>query len=504
MAAGDPRGLEAAYRRYADRLYAYCRSLLKDADAALDAVHDTFLIASQHAGDLRDPARLQSWLYTIARRECLRALRARKRGAPLPEDDEPAAEPVNPTRALEAEQVRELVASAVAGLNEGDREVIELAVRHELSAAEVGTVLGVSPSHAHARLSRARMQLHRALGALLLARSGGRRCPALAELTRGWNGSFTPLLRKRVSRHVEKCAVCTESQQELLDPAKLLPAYAALPFLPAPELLWSRLEASASAMGAGPGGAPPGQAQPAQTPAGQAPPAQAPPGRAPSGQAPPPTLVMPAVPGTLPASPVHGPPPPQPVAAPDRRLPVVAAAASLALLVLLLGAGGLWLTGAFDPAPAAAPYGPEPGLGVAGSPTASATASPTGEPPAASTAAPTTTAPPATAPPSTTTSAPTPIAFSITAAVDFDCTLGTLYRVSVTAESTVELAAAQLHWTAPAPHQVDMTLSGPRSAEGKTGLIIILEPAVTWWVVAHAADGRETQTEPVAVTDPCP
>jgi len=72
------------------------------------------------------------------------------------------------------------------------------------------------------------------------------------------------------------------------------------------------------------------------------------------------------------------------------------------------------------------------------------------------------------------------------------------------AESTVELAAAQLHWTAPAPQQVDMTLGGPQSAEGVTVPIIVLEPAVTWWVEARAADGRETQTEPVAVTDPCP
>ena len=75
MLAGDPRGLEGAYRRYADRLYAYCRGVLHDADAAGDVVHDTFIIAAQRVGDLRDPARLRSWLYTVARHECLRALR---------------------------------------------------------------------------------------------------------------------------------------------------------------------------------------------------------------------------------------------------------------------------------------------------------------------------------------------------------------------------------------------------------------------------------------------
>src|SRR5262245_61676900 len=89
MAAGDPAGLEAVYRRYADRRYTYARSIVDDSDTAADVVQDTFVIAQERVRQLRDPARLGSWLYTIARNECLARLRARKRTVMLAESHEP-------------------------------------------------------------------------------------------------------------------------------------------------------------------------------------------------------------------------------------------------------------------------------------------------------------------------------------------------------------------------------------------------------------------------------
>ena len=49
MVRGDPRGLDGAYQRYADRLYAYCRGSAARSRRGTDAdvVHDTFLIASR-------------------------------------------------------------------------------------------------------------------------------------------------------------------------------------------------------------------------------------------------------------------------------------------------------------------------------------------------------------------------------------------------------------------------------------------------------------------------
>ena len=54
---------------------------LSEPDAE-DVVQNTWLRAFEHLDDVRDPARVSSWLVTIARRECLKALRSGRREVP--------------------------------------------------------------------------------------------------------------------------------------------------------------------------------------------------------------------------------------------------------------------------------------------------------------------------------------------------------------------------------------------------------------------------------------
>ena len=117
--------------------------------------------------------------------------------------------------------LRELLTSALNGLNRGDREVIELSLRHDLTGAELAGALGVPLNQAHALASRARAQLERALGALLVARTGRRSCGDLDAILGGWDGQLTSLMRKRVSRHIESCETCTERKRRELSPATL-------------------------------------------------------------------------------------------------------------------------------------------------------------------------------------------------------------------------------------------------------------------------------------------
>ena len=222
IVAGDPAGLTAAYENYAPALYTYCRSLLRDADDAADALHDTFIVASQKLDGLRDPERLRPWLYAVARNECLRLLKARRRTVTLEDNYEVDDESADVTVGVRAEELRDLVRAALDGLNPGDREILDLSMRHELNGAELGAALGVSANHAHALLSRARGQVEVALGALLVARAGSEDCTVLAELLRDWDGHFNTLIRKRVNRHIEGCEVCRERRGVELQPAMLL------------------------------------------------------------------------------------------------------------------------------------------------------------------------------------------------------------------------------------------------------------------------------------------
>ena len=223
IVAGDPAGIAAAYDHYALPLYAYCRSLLNEPTDAADAVQDTFVVAASKLAGLRDPDRLRPWLYAVARNECRRWLRGRAGPASAEDAEERADETaVFSTAALEQAQLRKTVQVALDGLNPGQREVIELSLRHEFYGADLADALGVPLNQAHALASRARTQFETALGALLVARSGQGSCSELAEMLEGWDGHLTALLRKQVKRHIERCEVCGERRRRDLSPAALL------------------------------------------------------------------------------------------------------------------------------------------------------------------------------------------------------------------------------------------------------------------------------------------
>ena len=219
IVAGDPVGLAEAYDKYAVPLHSYCRSLLREPADAADAVQDTFLVATAKLRSLRDPGKLRSWLYAVARNECLRRLRAGHALSALEEAADMPTETAEVSIAAERAELQALVRAAIDGLNPGEREIIELSLVHELDADEVPEALGVSRNHAHAQLSRARSQLERSLGALVVARTGRRACPVLEAMLTGWDGQMTVLMRKRISRHIEQCDVCGERKRRELTPA---------------------------------------------------------------------------------------------------------------------------------------------------------------------------------------------------------------------------------------------------------------------------------------------
>jgi RNA polymerase sigma factor (sigma-70 family) len=224
IVVGDPTGLAAAYDRYAPALHAYCRSLLAEPADAADAVQDTFVVAASKLDGLRDPDRLRPWLYAVARNECHRRLRARARITDLDETGEVTDASPHVGAGAERGELRDLVRSAIAGLNPGEREVIELSLRHELDGPDLAGALGVPLNQAHALASRARGQLERSLGALLVARTGRETCAELDAMLADWDGELTVLLRKRVSRHIENCDICGERKRRELSPAMLLSA----------------------------------------------------------------------------------------------------------------------------------------------------------------------------------------------------------------------------------------------------------------------------------------
>jgi RNA polymerase sigma factor (sigma-70 family) len=224
VAAGDPGGLAEAYDRYAAALYAYCRTMLREPADAADVVQDTFVIAASRLSGLRNPDRLRSWLYAVARNECHRRMRGGEEQAPLEEALDVSDAGADLSAGAEQAELRALVRQAMTGLGPAEREVLQLQLSQGLDSGEVASVLAVPRNHAHALLSRARDQLETALGVLVVARAGRRNCPALDELLTDWDGQLTILLRKRVNRHIERCPACSERRRQGMAPTMFLGA----------------------------------------------------------------------------------------------------------------------------------------------------------------------------------------------------------------------------------------------------------------------------------------
>jgi RNA polymerase sigma factor (sigma-70 family) len=224
IVAGDPAGLAEAYDKYARVLYSYSKTFLREPADAADVVHDTFVIAAGNLDRLRDPERLRPWLYAVTRNLCLRKLRAEKAVAAEWADIDFAPEGSEDSDIggeAERAELRALLRAAGGGLNSGERDIIELRLWQGLDTAEAAAVLGITRAHAHLLMSRGRDQLTASVGALLVARTGRDECATLDHLLSGWDGELTVLLRKRLSRHIEHCDICSDRRRRELQPALL-------------------------------------------------------------------------------------------------------------------------------------------------------------------------------------------------------------------------------------------------------------------------------------------
>ena len=260
---GDREAFAQVYDTYADRLHDFAYSMLRQREDAMDAVADAFVTTAERLDQLRDPERLRPWLYSIVRRECLRRLKQRSRTA-YTDDDAMLDLPdqgAGPEAMAETTALQALVWDAAAGLNERDRAMLDLHLRQGLDGAELGEAMDMTADNAYVSLSRLRDQVERSIGALLVARTARHTCDDLDGVLGDWDGEYTPLVRKRVARHVDKCAACTRRRVALASPAALLagvPAFAAPAMLRDRVLEDSRLVSALSARsGSGGGSLPP-------------------------------------------------------------------------------------------------------------------------------------------------------------------------------------------------------------------------------------------------------
>lgn len=226
---GDQAAFGELFARWSDRCYDVARRIVHDDGIAAEVAQDVFLVAWQQLGTLREPSAFGGWVLRSARNRALNRLERERRSVAVA-DDAPVLAGLTaqdaPDREAEAAMIaldhRELVDAATVVLGEREASVLDLHLRHGLSAAELAEELGVTPNNAHQLIFRTKRKLAAGIRAWVLVRGGRPSCPALAAALEGAGAqAFGQEAVRVVGDHVEGCEECADRQAAVLDPAAL-------------------------------------------------------------------------------------------------------------------------------------------------------------------------------------------------------------------------------------------------------------------------------------------
>ncbi|MFE6716230.1 sigma-70 family RNA polymerase sigma factor [Streptomyces albidoflavus] len=201
-----------------------------------DIVQDTMVAVIRALPELRDTAKFRSWLVAIAVRQLTDARRRARSGRLTTlehAEERHAPEPDFATlfllrQSLTAEQRQ--VAAATAWLDPAHRDLLSLwwlEACGRLSRKEIATAMELPTAHLAVQVKRMKTQLDVAR-TVVRALSRAPRCAELTELAGPGDPTPSPLLRKRIARHLRSCEPCGHSAGRLVSPERLL---AGLPLL---------------------------------------------------------------------------------------------------------------------------------------------------------------------------------------------------------------------------------------------------------------------------------
>ncbi|MCS7153248.1 MAG: sigma-70 family RNA polymerase sigma factor [Bacteroidia bacterium] len=157
---------EVLVRLHYDRVKGWLRRWVRDEALAADLTQETFLQAWKNIHAFRGEAKFSSWLYAIARRLALRALRKQASMVALPwvwetlEDVELAEE----ASMQSVEEIEAALKAAEEKLSAAQRVVWQAVWREGLSYKAVAARLGIRENTVKAHIHQIRQRLRRFLG----------------------------------------------------------------------------------------------------------------------------------------------------------------------------------------------------------------------------------------------------------------------------------------------------------------------------------------------------
>lgn len=164
VAMEDVRAFEALYRAYHPRLRRFLRGMLRQPTMVDEVLDDTMLVAWRKAHTFDATSRVSTWLFAIAYRQALKALRRLDWSLPDPIDEPAAPRDHEPDGELAHSQLREQLDAVLAQLTPEHRAVIDLTYFHGYSCKEIAEVVGCPVATVKTRMFYARRHMKTLLG----------------------------------------------------------------------------------------------------------------------------------------------------------------------------------------------------------------------------------------------------------------------------------------------------------------------------------------------------
>lgn len=174
VAGHDHGAFEALYREYYPRLWRFLDRVTRQPQLVEEILDDTMLVVWRKAASYNLRSKVSTWIFGIAFRRALKALKRRDVPVEYDPDETPDTSTAGPEGAMLQHEMRAVIAQALASLSPDHRAVIELTYFQGCSCSEIADIMGCPVNTVKTRMFHAR----RRLKILIAERTGEEEWPA--------------------------------------------------------------------------------------------------------------------------------------------------------------------------------------------------------------------------------------------------------------------------------------------------------------------------------------
>jgi RNA polymerase sigma-70 factor (ECF subfamily) len=164
VASGDRRAFESLYRAYHAPLTRFLFNMTRRPFLVEEVLNDTLFFVWEHPERFNGASRLSTWIFAIAYRKALGALR--RQDTPVEDKGAEArpSEESGPEGRLGESQTAQALRAAMDQLSADHRAVVDLAYFHDMAYQEIAEIMACPVDTVKTRMFHARRNLKRSLG----------------------------------------------------------------------------------------------------------------------------------------------------------------------------------------------------------------------------------------------------------------------------------------------------------------------------------------------------